>query len=91
LRGRLAAINRKQSDVQLQLAFRHLQATQAYYCTARILPFAEEATHVHQTLLAQKLRIGAQDLQIAAIVLAHNAVLVTGQSTSFCPSARSSD
>ncbi len=83
LRGRLAAINRKQSDVQLQLAFRHLQATQAYYCTARILPFAEEATHVHQTLLAQKLRIGAQDLQIAAIVLAHDAVLVTANQRHF--------
>ena len=62
LRGRLAAINRKQSDAQLQLAFRYLQATQQYYCTARILPFAEKATQIHQTLLTQKVRIGAQDL-----------------------------
>ena len=77
LRGRLAAINRKQSDAQLQLAFRHLQATQQYYCTAHILPFADRAAQIHQRLLAQKLRIGAQDLQIAAIVLAHDAVLVT--------------
>ena len=44
LRGRLAAINRKQSDAQLQLALRRLQATQQYYCTARILPFAERGT-----------------------------------------------
>lgn len=77
MRGRLAAINRKQSDTQLQLAFRRLQATQQYYCTAHILPFDERATEIYQTLLAQKIRIGTQDLQIAAIVLAHNAILVT--------------
>lgn len=77
LRGRLAAINRKQSDAQLQIALRLLQATQQYYCTAQILAFDDRATQLHQTLLAQKLRIGAQDLQIAAIVLAHDAILVT--------------
>lgn len=81
--GRLAAINRKQSDAQLQLAFRHLQATQQYYCTARVLPFAEKATQIHQTLLGQKVRIGAQDLQIAAIVLAHDAVLITANQRHF--------
>ena len=83
LRGRLAAINRKQSDAQLQLAFRHLQATQQYYCTARILPFVEKATQIHQTLVTQKARIGSQDLQIAAIVLAHHAVLVTANQRHF--------
>ena len=83
LRGRLAAINRKQSDAQLQLAFRQLQATQQYYCTARILPFDEMATQKYQRLLAQKLRIGAQDLQIAAIVLAHDTVLVTANQRHF--------
>jgi len=83
LRGRLAAINRKQSDAQLQLAFRHLQATQQYYCTARILPFVEKATQIHQTLVTQKVRIGSQDLQIAAIVLAHHAVLVTANQRHF--------
>jgi tRNA(fMet)-specific endonuclease VapC len=83
LRGRLAAINRNQNHTQLQLAFRHLQATQQYYCTARILPFAEKAAQIHQTLLTQKVRIGAQDLQIAAIVLAHAAVLVTANQRHF--------
>src|SRR3954470_3945990 len=60
LRGRLTAINRKQGDAQVQVAFRQLQATQQYYCTARILPFDERATQVYQRLLARKLRIGAQ-------------------------------
>jgi tRNA(fMet)-specific endonuclease VapC len=83
LRGRLAAINRKQSDAQLQLAFRHLHVTQQYYCTARVLPFAEQATQIRQTLVTQKVRIGAQDLQIAAIVLAYGAVLVTANHRHF--------
>ncbi len=77
MRGRLAAINRNQSEPHLQLAFRRLQATQQYYCTARVLPFDERATAVYQSLLVQKIRIGTQDLQIAAIVLAHDAILVT--------------
>ena len=83
LRGRLAAINRKQSDAQVQVAFRLLQATQQYFCTARILPFDDKAMRIHQTLLAQKLRIGTQDLLIAAIALAHNAVLVTANRRHF--------
>ena len=83
LRGRLAAINRKQGDAQLQIAFRHLQATQQYYCTARVLPFAEQSSQIYQSLLMQKVRIGTQDLQIAAIVLAHTAVLVTANQRHF--------
>ncbi len=83
LRGRLAAINRKQSDAQLQLALRRLQATQQYYYTARILPFAERGTQIYQILFAQKLRIGTQDLQIAAIALAHDAILITANRRHF--------
>lgn len=83
LRGRLAAVNRKQNDVQLQIAFRNLQATQQYYCTAHILPFSEQSVQIYQRLLLQKVRIGTQDLQIAAIALAHNAVLVTANQHHF--------
>lgn len=77
MRGRLAAINRKQRDEQLKLAFLRLQATQQYFCTARLLPFDDKAIAVHHMLLDRKIRIGAQDLKIAAIVLANSAVLVT--------------
>lgn len=83
MRGRLAAINRKQSDEQLQLAFFRLQATQQYFCTAKILPFDDKAAETYQTLLAQKTRIGAQDLKIAAVVLANRAVLVTSNRRHF--------
>ncbi|MBX3056180.1 MAG: type II toxin-antitoxin system VapC family toxin [Anaerolineae bacterium] len=77
MRGRLAAINRKQSPEQLKSAFQKLQLTQLYFCRVPILAFENEAVSQYQKLDAQKLRIGSQDLRIAAITLAHNAVLVT--------------
>lgn len=77
LRGRLAAVNRKQSSQQLQLALMRLQATQHYFCTARMLPFDEGAVIICQELIDQKIRIGTQDLRIAAIALTHDATLVT--------------
>lgn len=83
LRGRLAAVNRKQHPAQLQLAFHRLQATQRYYCTAWVLTFDDRAVEIYQALLAQKIRIGTQDLQIAAIALSHNAVLVTANRRHF--------
>lgn len=77
LRGRLAAINRKQSPEQLKSAFQKMQFTQLYFCQVPILAFDDEAVIWYQKLDAQKLHIGSQDLRIAAITLAHNAVLVT--------------
>ncbi|MFN8489994.1 MAG: type II toxin-antitoxin system VapC family toxin [Caldilineaceae bacterium] len=83
LRGRLAEINRNQADVQLQLAYHRLQLTQTYYCSARVLPFDDKAAQVYRMLIAQKLRIGGQDLKVTAIVLAHNAILVTANRRHF--------
>lgn len=83
LRGRLAVVNRKQDHAQLQLAYRRLRATQQYYCTAQVLPFDDRAIEIYHSLLAQKIRIGTRDLQIAAIVLANHAVLVTANHRHF--------
>jgi len=83
LRGRLARINRKQNDKSLQLAFQHLQATHAYYCKINVLPFDEAATTLYRELVNQKLRIGTQDLKIAAITLANQAILVTSNRRHF--------
>lgn len=77
MRGRLAAINRKQPLEQLKLAFQKLQLTQIYYCRVPVLPFDDKAAAWFQRLESQKLQIGIQDLRIAAIVLAHDAVLIT--------------
>lgn len=83
LRGRLAAVNRKQNNAQLQVSLSRLQATQHYFCTATILAFDQNSAQTYQTLVKQKMRIGTQDLRIAAIALAHNAILVTANMQHF--------
>jgi tRNA(fMet)-specific endonuclease VapC len=83
LRGRLAEVNRNQSDAQLQNSLRLLQMTHRYFCSAYVLPFETKAAQIYRSLIEQKLRIGAQDLKIAAIVLAHSAILVTANRRHF--------
>ncbi len=83
LRGRQAAINRQQSDQSRQVAYQRLQETHGYYCRVPVLPFDGAAADMHRQLVARGLRIGAQDLQIAAIALAHGAVLVTSNNRHF--------
>jgi tRNA(fMet)-specific endonuclease VapC len=83
LRGRLAAINRNQSEQELQLTSQRLQLTLAYYCRVLVLPFDAAAAMLYRDLVKQKLRIGAEDLKIAAIVLAHHATLVTSNRRHF--------
>jgi tRNA(fMet)-specific endonuclease VapC len=83
LRGRLAAVNRQQDDQARQLAYRRLLETHGYFCRVPVLPFDAEAAATYRTLIGQGLRIGAQDLQIAAIALAHQAVLVTSNRRHF--------
>lgn len=83
LRGRLAAVNRQQDDQARQLAYRRLQETHGYFCRVPVLSFDAEAAVTYRDLLSQGLRIGAQDLQIAAIALARNAVLVTSNRRHF--------
>lgn len=83
LRGRLAAINRQQDDRARQLAYLRLQETHGYFCRVPVLPFDADAAEMYRSLVDQDIRIGAQDLQIAAIALAHQAVLVTSNRRHF--------
>ncbi|RRR74839.1 MAG: type II toxin-antitoxin system VapC family toxin [Candidatus Viridilinea halotolerans] len=83
IRGRLAAINRQQSDEEVQQAFQRLQQTHSYFCRIPVVPFDSKAVAWYQQLLQQKIRIGTQDLRIAAIVLSHKAVLVTSNRRHF--------
>ena len=77
LRGRLAVINRQQSDQARQLAYQRLQETHRYFCRVPVLPLDAAATDMYRQLMAQGIRIGSQDLQIAAITLSQRATLVT--------------
>ena len=83
LRGRLALVNRKQSEASLIKAFEELRSTHFYYCKVQVLQFDAAAAVEYRSLLQQKIRIGVQDLRIAAIVLAHKATLITSNLRDF--------
>lgn len=83
LRGRLAEINRAQDPRSLVSAYWWLGRTRNYYCSAVVLHFDTASAAMFGILAAQRLRVGTQDLRIAAITLANDAVLVTGNRRDF--------
>jgi tRNA(fMet)-specific endonuclease VapC len=83
MRGRLAVINRASDAAGLRSAFDLLLETHRYFCDKQVLPFDAVAADTFRSLVAQRLRIGTQDLQIAAITLANDAILVTSNRRDF--------
>jgi tRNA(fMet)-specific endonuclease VapC len=77
LRGRLDPVHRARSDAEVVRAYRTFLATSLYFCTITIIGFDEQAQTMFRRLRAQGVRIGTQDLRIAAIVLSQDATLVT--------------
>lgn len=61
----------------MQWAYLGLRQGIEYFNTIRVLDFIEEALRRYLTLRAAKIRVGTQDLRIAAIVLAFDGTLVT--------------
>jgi tRNA(fMet)-specific endonuclease VapC len=85
LQGRLAVINNASSKAPDRLAIAHenLRITLIYYCNVNLLPFDDAAYSRYQNLRQQKIRIGTNDLRIAAIALTHQAILVTRNQKDF--------
>ncbi len=83
MRGRLAVINRIKKKNDLVYAYAKLQATLRYFSIINVLPFTSEAAHHLAKLKADKVRIGTQDLRIAAIVLSVNGILITSNRRDF--------
>lgn len=83
LRGRLAEVNRAGDEMRLRTALQRLLETQQYFCVNTVLPFDTGASGIYRSLIAQRLRVGTQDLRIAAIVLANDAILVTSNRRDF--------
>ncbi|MCY7283821.1 MAG: type II toxin-antitoxin system VapC family toxin [Cyanobacteria bacterium CAN_BIN43] len=78
MRGRLAAISRAATQPEkLAVTHTNLQNTLLYFCTINLLAFDDKAYVHYQRLLQAKLRIGTQDLRIAAIALAYQTTVVT--------------
>ncbi|RLC20796.1 MAG: hypothetical protein DRI57_03980 [Deltaproteobacteria bacterium] len=60
-----------------------MQATLDYFSLVNVLPFTYDALQHLEKLRAEKVRIGTQDLRIAAIVLSVNGILVTSNRRDF--------
>lgn len=60
-----------------------MQATSRYFCRVNILPFTIAAAVKLTELRRHKVRIGTQDLRVAAIALSVNAILVTSNRRGF--------
>jgi tRNA(fMet)-specific endonuclease VapC len=83
LRGRLAAIDQATEGPVLVRAYEQLQATLLYFNHINVLPLTVAASARLADLREMKVRVGTQDLRIAAIVLSVNGVLVTSNRRDF--------
>lgn len=77
IRGRLAQVRRALQPENRVTTYAWLSKTFDFLKGFQVLNYDATAESHFQSLLAQKLRIGTQDLKIAAIVLSQNAILVT--------------
>ena len=77
MRGWMAEIARMQTGAQFLIPYNSLATTLTIYCALTVLPFEERAATYFDTLKSQRIRIGSQDLKIAAIALANDAIVLT--------------
>lgn len=77
LSGWLALCRRATDGITRAQAYARLQRAVEFYCRRPCLPFDEAAAAALDQLVKQRLRIGTNDLSIAAITLSVEGVLVT--------------
>lgn len=83
VRGWMAQIARMQSGTHFVAPYGSLATTLAIYCAMTVLPFEESAAAHFDTLKSQRIRLGTQDLKIAAIALANEAIVITRNTSDF--------
>lgn len=83
LRGWLEAVRRHSTSPRQLWAYKGLRDMLLFLSQVEILPFDQAAYDRFTALRQQKLRIGSQDLRIAAITLAVGGILVTRNQRDF--------
>jgi tRNA(fMet)-specific endonuclease VapC len=83
IRGRLDIVRRHGTSARQIAAYTALHQTFRYFQTWQVLDFTQAAFDQFIALRRQKIRIGSQDLRIAAIALTLNATLVTRNQRDF--------
>ena len=76
IRERMNIISRADSSSELVLAYARLEDTLEDINSLNVLEFSEAAGNIYSELKT-KIRVGTQDLRIAAITLSVNGILVT--------------
>lgn len=83
IKGRFGQIKRASKPNELVFAYEAFFNTLEYFNQLTILPFDQAAYDLYASLCNQKIRIGRQDLKIAAIALTQNAIVVTRNQRDF--------
>jgi len=83
LRGWLAQIHRFTKPKQQIFGYDQLRKLLVFLCHFTILPLDNSFADHFDRLRKQKVRIGSMDLKIAAIALAHDALLLTANTRDF--------
>jgi tRNA(fMet)-specific endonuclease VapC len=83
LRGRLAQVSKANDGDSRSTAYRYLHQTITDLARLRILDYDARANGIYEQLQRQRIRIGSQDLRIAAVTLASGGLLVTRNSSDF--------
>ncbi|BCL35801.1 type II toxin-antitoxin system VapC family toxin [Nostoc sp. MS1] len=77
IRGRLNIIRKAESSEILLSAYTRLLTNLNFFQSINVINFNHDALNHYQALVSQRIRIGTQDLRIAAITLSVNGILVT--------------
>jgi tRNA(fMet)-specific endonuclease VapC len=83
LRGRLAALSRHQSGPQQALAYARLVDSLQLFAQFPIISFDQACESQYQQLRRLRLRIGSQDMRIAAVAMVNRLILVTRNRSDF--------
>lgn len=83
MRGWLDTIRQSSATERLRWGYLGLRQGVVFFNSIRILDFDEKAISCYRELKRQKIRIGTQDLRIAAIAISHNGILVTRNQRDF--------
>jgi tRNA(fMet)-specific endonuclease VapC len=77
LRGRLAVLARQSTGEARERAYAKLMETVRFFSSVQVVLFDIRCEQQFQALRSQRVRVGTQDLRIAATALAHDLTLVT--------------
>jgi len=83
MRGWLALIHRRREALEQVRCYLELEALLRFFQKWRVLSFDRQAAVRFDELRRQRIRIGAQDLKIAAIVVEQGALLLSRNTVDF--------